>query len=112
MQPYLGQILRELREAAGLVPADLETLANRRGNSLGRFEKGEVAPYLDDVDVIVAGYADALGIRPSEIYRRALDLYIKAEEKLFINGDLTQRWRAAQREIDRQRPPHLRRKNN
>ena len=72
MYDWITQVLRERREAAGLTLAHMEhTIGYDRGN-LSKLERGLIRA-LRDLDGVVAGYAKALDVHPTALWREALE---------------------------------------
>lgn len=63
---------REARKRAGLQLIDLEGPCGLSEGQLSRFEAGEAWPR--DWERVIAGYEEACGLAPDELWRRALDM--------------------------------------
>lgn len=72
MQDWIRQVLRERREQAGITLAQVEYATSRDRGNLSKFERG-VSRELRDLDGVVAGYADLLGVEPIDLWQEALD---------------------------------------
>jgi transcriptional regulator with XRE-family HTH domain len=79
MRPYLLQVLRERRNAAGKSLRELEPLTGVDRSNLSRLETEKATHMLDHLDGIVRGYAEASEVHPSVIWREALDRWAEAE---------------------------------
>lgn len=87
MLGFLGQALRETREAAGLSLREVDHAGARRGEGghdpgkLSRIERGDMKRWPADIDRIVETYAAVTELAASEIWARALNLHGTQEGK-------------------------------
>ena len=66
----LGAVARELREEHDVLAVEIGARIRRTEGVISRFERGETTPR--DLDLMVQGYADELGMAPEDIWQRAL----------------------------------------
>lgn len=69
---WLGQVLKQAREHAELSTLDVYAKAGLQPSAQSRFERGLAG--VNDLDAFVAGYAEATGTKPADLWRQALDL--------------------------------------
>lgn len=74
MLPCLGEAAREARERAGMRPVTVAAAVGRDTNAIRSFERGQTWPR--SFDQFLARYAEAVGVKPDDIWKRAIDLYL------------------------------------
>lgn len=94
----LGAVARELREKQGVLAVEIGARIRHTEGVISRFERGETTPR--DLDLMVQGYADELGIAPEEIWRLAIDRW--ASQPLPQQAAVAAAQRGAQRRRSRQ----------
>lgn len=67
--PLLAEVAREAREDRGVSREEVAVAAKRSADSVRYFERGEGAA---TIDLMVEAYAQAVGVDPLEIWKRAL----------------------------------------
>lgn len=78
MLMFLGTSAREVRQAAAISTARIAAEADVADFTIRRFEAGQSWPK-GGPDHIIAVYAQQCGVRPVDIWRRAVDLLAAAD---------------------------------
>lgn len=74
MLPYLGRAARLAREAADVTQERMAELLGSDRSAVGQFERGRRWPRYPDATV--SAYATAAGLRPVDIWARAVALWL------------------------------------
>jgi transcriptional regulator with XRE-family HTH domain len=104
MLAFLGQALREAREAAGLSLREMDHAGTRRGGEghdpakLSRIERGDMKRWPADIDSIVRTYAAMCETSDTGLWSRALEMYGREEGR---SATQRARRRAQRRSADR-----------
>ena len=83
MLPCLGEAAREARSAASIRPIQVAVHVGRDTKAVLSFERGLTWPR--NFDVFLDRYAEAVGVKPVQIWQRAMALYL-AEAEISQNG--------------------------
>jgi transcriptional regulator with XRE-family HTH domain len=73
MLDHLGAAARKVRRETGLRQIDIATTAGVSHVIISRFERGVAWP--EQIDAIVDAYATEAGLRPHDLWARALELW-------------------------------------
>lgn len=77
---WVATTLKDARKQTDVLPRDISTLLDVDASRIYNFERGTHWP--DDVDQIIAAYAELLGVKdPRTFYRRALKRWHDAGER-------------------------------
>lgn len=79
MTYWLAEAAKAVRIARGRKLVHIASELSRSESTLSRFERHLNVP--DDIDATVAAYARDLGLKPIEIWERALELWREAPEE-------------------------------
>lgn len=79
VMPHLAEVAKEAREDRGIRREKIATAADRSADTVRLFEKGGQC---ESVDRMVDAFAEATGLSPFDLWRRAVERAVEAEAKL------------------------------
>lgn len=102
MLPFLSEALKAARVAAGRKQVHVAAALDRNQSTIHRFESG--LGYPQDLDAVIAAYADDLGVDVLVLWEAAIALW-RADRGEDEEGEGLAAVRAVREQLERAHPP-------